>query len=80
MRKDLKRQEKCSDELERENKNLKWKRDQLEADVKEENRKILNQLQDILVEQNTEVKNASYHANLFILFSLFVSQNRYNIT
>ena len=80
MRKDLKRQEKCSDELERENKNLEWKRDKLEADVKEENRKILNQFQDILVEQNTEVKNASYHANLFILFSLFVSQNRYNIT
>ncbi|KAG5231086.1 hypothetical protein OIU76_006093 [Salix suchowensis] len=57
MRKDLKRQEKCSDELEGENKNLQWKRDQLEADVKEENRKILNQLQDILVEQNTEINN-----------------------
>ncbi|KAF9668698.1 hypothetical protein SADUNF_Sadunf14G0030600 [Salix dunnii] len=55
MMNDLERQEKCSGELERENNRLKWKRDQLEVDVQEENRKILNQLLGILVEQNTEI-------------------------
>jgi hypothetical protein len=55
---ELKSLEEISGELDRQNDRLKRKRDHLEVNVEEENRRILSQLLGNIAGQNTEVQEA----------------------